>query len=222
MEITKELACLLVCLHLSSVSSAHSTHTRSLWRAVNIAKDLNQEDLPMQMNEDGIPITDNDLSDRFADYFEEKVMNLASNVAINPTVYNGIRRVQCTDVNFMTRENILKAIKEIKIKNSEGHDRIPQRLIIDGIDLLITPLTRLFYNIYDRMEIPEQWKLAKITPVHKKGDKTNIHNYRPIANLCEATKIYERLILQRIQEIEKEENIDLTGKNQHGFKRELF
>ena len=174
------------------------------------------------MNEDGIPITDNDLSDRFADYFEEKVMNLASNVAINPTVYNGIRRVQCTDVNFMTRENILKAIKEIKIKNSEGHDRIPQRLIIDGIDLLITPLTRLFYNIYDRMEIPEQWKLAKITPVHKKGDKTNIHNYRPIANLCEATKIYERLILQRIQEIEKEENIDLTGKNQHGFKRELF
>ena len=29
---------------------------RSLWRAVNIAKDLNQEDLPMQMNEDGIPM----------------------------------------------------------------------------------------------------------------------------------------------------------------------
>ena len=64
-----------------------------------------------------------------------------------------------------------------------------------------------FNNVYNRMEIPEQWKLAKITPVHKKGDKTNIHNYRPIANLCAATKIYERLILQRIQEIEKEEDI---------------
>ena len=67
---------------------------RSLWRAVNIAKDLNQEDLPMQMNEDGIPITDNDLPDRFADYFEEKVMNLASNVAINPTVLI-INRMTC-------------------------------------------------------------------------------------------------------------------------------
>ena len=31
-------------------------NSRSLWRAVNIAKDLNQEDLPMQMNEDGIPM----------------------------------------------------------------------------------------------------------------------------------------------------------------------
>ena len=44
-------------------------------------------------------------------------------------------------------------------------------------------------------------------------------NYRPVANLCAATKIYERLILQRIQEIEEEENVDITGENQHGFKR---
>ena len=117
--------------------------SRSLWKAVNIAKDANQEDLPMQMYEEGNPIPNNELSDRFADFFEEKVMNLASNVAIDPTVYNGTRRVQCTEENFMTRENILKAIKSIKIKNAEGHDRIPQRLIIDGIDLLITPLTSL-------------------------------------------------------------------------------
>ena len=44
-------------------------------------------------------------------------------------------------------------------------------------------------------------------------------NYRPIANLCAVTKIFERLILQRIQEIEDEQNVDITGTNQHGFKR---
>ena len=52
------------------------------------------------------------------------------------------------------------------------------------------------------MEIPEQWRLSKVTPVHKKGDKSKVSNYRPVANLCAASKIYERLILQRIQEIE--------------------
>ena len=33
-------------------------------------------------------------------------------------------------MNFKTRENIIKASKMIKIKNSEGNDRIPQRLYV--------------------------------------------------------------------------------------------
>ena len=44
-------------------------------------------------------------------------------------------------------------------------------------------------------------------------------NYRPIADLCSASKIFEELILQRIQDIEDEKNIDLTNENQHEFKR---
>ena len=96
----------------------------------------------------------------------------------------------------MTDINILKAVKLIKVKNSEGHDRTPQRLIIDGIELLLKPLSKLFNNIYVNDQIPEQWKLSKITTVHKKGAKSNVENYRPVANLCSATKIYERMILE--------------------------
>ena len=33
------------------------------------------------------------------------------------------------------------------------------------------------------------------------------------------SKIFKRLILNRIIEIEDENDVDLTGKNQHGFKR---
>ena len=61
--------------------------------------------------------------------------------------------------------------------------------------------------------------MAKITPIHKKGNKNDVSNYRPIANLCSASKIFEKLILQRIQDIEDEKNIDLTNENQHEFKR---
>ena len=39
---------------------------------------------------------------------------------------------------------------------------------------------------------------------HKKGNKNEVSNYRPIANLCSVSKIYEKLILQRIMEIEDE------------------
>ena len=61
--------------------------------------------------------------------------------------------------------------------------------------------------------------MAKIIPVHKKGPENEISNYRPIANLCGVTKIFEKLILQRIADLEEEKNVDLTGTNQHGFKK---
>ena len=44
-------------------------------------------------------------------------------------------------------------------------------------------------------------------------------NYRPIANLCSMSKIFEKLIMQKIIEIEEINKVDLTRINQHGFKR---
>ena len=45
----------------------------------------------------------------------------------------------------------------------------------------------------------------------QKGDKNQIKNYRPIANLCSASEIFEKLILNRINSIQEDLNIDLTG-----------
>ena len=56
--------------------------------------------------------------------------------------------------------------------------------------------------------------------INKTGEKNKVENYRPVANLCAATKIYERLIVLRITEIEQEEDVDLIGNNQHGFKKQ--
>ena len=61
--------------------------------------------------------------------------------------------------------------------------------------------------------------MSKVTPVHKKGAKNEIANYRPVANLCSGSKIFEKLILQRIQEIQDKEEVDIRNENQHGFKR---
>ena len=69
------------------------------------------------------------------------------------------------------------------------------------------------------MVIPEQWRFSKIIPVHEKGGKHMIENYRPVSNLCSVSKVFERLILNRISQLETLNNIDLTGKEQHGFKK---
>ena len=53
-----------------------------------------------------------------------------------------------------------------------------------------------------------------------KGSKDNILNYRPISNLCTISKVYEKLILKQLLQISKNNNIDLTGDSQHGFKQD--
>ena len=59
----------------------------------------------------------------------------------------------------------------------------------------------------------------KIIPIFKKGDKSKIENYRPIANLCAGSKVFEKLILKQIHYLESKNLLELTGKQQHGFKK---
>ena len=120
---------------------------------------------------------------------------------------------------FMTRENIRKCICDIKIKNTEGYDRIPQRVPVDGLEQLLDPLSDLFKLIYSEKVIPGQWLVSRIIPVHKKGNKSLIENYRPVANLCSVSKVFEKLILNRIYELEVINGINLAGKQQHGFQK---
>ena len=65
----------------------------------------------------------------------------------------------------------------LKLKNAEGHDRIPQRIMIDGAEILNKPMTVLFTLIYNSKTIPEQWKMSVIRPVHKKDLKNEISNF---------------------------------------------
>jgi hypothetical protein len=105
------------------------------------------------------------------------------------------------------------------IISCEGYDRIPMRILKDGDSILRSPLSALFGRIYEKKEIPEQWKVAKIIPLHKKGNKQDVANYRPISNLCLVSKVFEKLIQKRLEKIGEENNVDITGKQQHGFKK---
>ena len=194
-------------------------NSKSLWNAVNLAKDINPNQIPSMMQVNGHPIHPAELSETFACFFDEKVKSIVESCKVDNDVYNGKRKVHSTDKNFMTIENVNRAIKSVKIKNCEGYDRIPQRILCEGIEYLIQPIHRLFSLIYEQKKIPEQWLISKIIPIFKKGSKNNVENYRPIANLCSMTKVYEQLIIDRLREIEITQKCDLTGKPQHGFKQ---
>jgi hypothetical protein len=74
----------------------------------------------------------------------------------------------------------------------------------------------MFQLIYNLRQVPEQWLVAKTTPIYKnKGERQKVESYRPIANLCSTSKIFEKLILMRILDIQEQNEVDLTRQGQH-------
>ena len=83
---------------------------------------------------------------------------------------------------FMDQDSIQECVTTMKIKNGEGMDRIPQRILVDGLDRLMITFSGLFRRIYEQVTIPGQWLASKTIPVYKnKGDERDITNYRPIS-----------------------------------------
>ena len=117
------------------------------------------------------------LPETFANFFKSKVETLARTCTTDDTVYNGARILEADEEFFMTELNILQILKNLKIKNCEGFDRIPLRIFNEGAEILAKPLAALFKLIYDEKKIPEQWKTARI-----KNDNINSMTTNAISN----------------------------------------
>ena len=194
-------------------------NNHSLWAAVNTAKNLSSNHIPKNITKNGIPINQHDTANVFAGYFHDKVRNIKTNTKIDNAVYNGKLKLLVDNRFFMSEIDIKECLQTLKPKNCEGYDRIPVRILYDARDILIASLTTLFMKIYEQKAIPNQWKIAKVIPIFKKGSKNAVENYRPIANQCSTSKVFEKLILKQINYLESINKLDFTCKQQHGFKK---
>ena len=60
-------------------------------------------------------------------------------------------------------------------------------------DSICVPLEMIFKQALLTGVFPSEWKKGNIVAIHKKGDKQNIKNYRPVSLLPIYGKIFERL-----------------------------
>jgi hypothetical protein len=71
-------------------------------------------------------------------------------------------------------------LKKYKLLRS---DEIPAEQIQAGGEILLSAIHKLINSVWNKEELPDQWKESIIVPVHKKGDKTDCNNYRGISLL---------------------------------------
>jgi hypothetical protein len=72
------------------------------------------------------------------------------------------------------------SIAKLKKYKTPGSDQIPAELYQVGGELLVSAIHKLITSIWNKEELPDQWKESIIIPIHKRGDKTDCNNYRGI------------------------------------------
>ena len=75
------------------------------------------------------------------------------------------------------------AIEKIKSHKSPGIDQIPAELIKAGGTTIRYGIHKLIISVWNKEELPEEWKESIIVPIYKKGYKTYCGNYRGISLL---------------------------------------
>lgn len=99
----------------------------------------------------------------------------------------------------ITMEEVEKAIKILKNEKSPGEDGITNEIIKEGGQTLNHHLCNLFNRILEEAIIPTQWEITNIILIHKKGQKDQMENYRPISILPNLYKLFTKILQQKIE-----------------------
>ena len=154
-----------------------------------------------------------DKAELFAKYFSNQCKVIVSNSILPNLTYFTDARLD--NITF-TDDDILLLIRNLQSGKANGPDGISARMLILCDDSIVLPLRLIFQNILATGIFPDLWKRANVTPIHKKGDKQIIKNYRPISLLPICSKLFEKIIFNHLYNF-LNSNALLT-KNQSGFR----
>lgn len=116
-----------------------------------------------------------------------------------------------------TETEVKSTILSMKNTRSEGWDEVSVNVLKKNADVLSTVLCYLINRSLEEGIFPDLLKIADVQPVYKKGDPENIENYRPVAILSNISKIFEKIIYNRLDTfLEKHQ---LITKAQNGFRK---
>ena len=149
-------------------------------------------------------------------YFASIGSILSSNL---PKVTNSdtIQQVENTMVVYPTNASeVTSIIKKMKNKKSCGEDGISNDILKCCSPIVDEYIAIAFNKCILEKTYPTCLKVAKVIPLHKKGDKSDPANYRPISLLSSLGKLFEKLLHKRMVKFCVKEKI-LTS-TQFGFR----
>ena len=115
----------------------------------------------------------------------------------------------------VSTEDVNSVLSTLSTDKATGPDEISARLLKECENEIAPSLTALFNKSLSLGKVPQEWKEANVTPIHKKEDIRDVRNYRPISLLSLVSKLLERVIHIHVSEFVHSS----LNEQQHGFRK---
>ena len=107
-------------------------------------------------------------------------------------------------VERVSREEVVKAIREMKVGKAAGPSEVSVEMIAASSDIGIGVTVELCQGVLDGRGMPDEWALSVVVPIFKgKGDAMNCMVYRGVKLLEHAMKIVEKVLERRLRRMVK-------------------
>jgi len=159
------------------------------------------------------------IAEHFNEYFCSVATSLDRDIPIadiEPLYYMDRPNDNSMFASPSTASEIRSVIERLKIKGCDLFS-IPTFIFKCCSDLISPIISGLFNSSLNSGVFPSCLKTARVVPVFKSGDVKAVTNYRPISNLPVLSKVFEKLMHERLRNFLKTNNI--LSSNQFGFRQ---
>ena len=105
------------------------------------------------------------------------------------------------DLPLLLNGEVENALGQLKSNKTPGDDGIINECLKWGKTELTSTITDLFNKIIETEEIPTQWQTSTIILIHKKGNRDDLNNYRPISLMSNLYKIFTKILTNRLAKL---------------------
>ena len=184
--------------YYTNIFSNFRNNVKKMWENLNklTGKSKIKNSINNIISDNKILTNPQEISNAFNTFFTNVASNLDSKLPashMSPDDFlRGEFRTQM-DVPNVSINVVFKVIKSLVNKKSSIYDFSPI-IIKENMHLIAHPLSKLFNQSIHSGKFPQILKLARITPLYKKGPKHDVNNYRPISQLNIFSKIFEKIM----------------------------
>lgn len=180
--------------HEAKMTSDRTYNPKSFYRYVNSKRKIKQSVVSVKNSTGHFAQSPKESAEILAEFFESTFQN------------TGIRDSKSylaepqKEEYYIGLDEISKLLSEVNVYKSVGPDQMHGKILksLSKQYEFVQCIKLLFNTCVSTGKIPVIWKQARVTPIHKKGSKTDAKNYRPISLTSILCKTYEKIIREKI------------------------
>jgi len=209
--------------HFNNLIKCSKNKTKTMWNIVKAETNtrVSKDKLPVTIEGKSIK-NYHDLANLFNEYFinatnTHQTNNMSTNSQAISKLYSVFNKpFPQLNLTLINAKEVKDIIRTLKWKSSYGYEEIPLKILKISAPYIISLLIYLCNKSMITGIFPMRLKYSQIFPVYKKGDKHEPKDYRPISLLTSFSKIFEKVIFNRLYNHVM--GYKILAKEQYGFR----